>query len=52
MIERQEIDMDCMKKKILGFVIALAVLVSAAAVPAQAAPKGYIFKYISCGLKR
>ena len=45
MIERQEIDMDCMKKKILGFVIALAVLVSAAAVPAQAAPKGYIFKY-------
>lgn len=37
--------MNHLKKKLLGITIILAVLVSASAVPVQAAPKGYIFKY-------
>lgn len=37
--------MNHLKKKLLGITVILAVLVSASAVPVQAAPKGYIFKY-------
>lgn len=37
--------MYCTKKKLLAFAVVLSVLVSVFAVPVQAAPKGYIFKY-------